>query len=164
MKVDLDALRKLPDQLDRLVEDASETKSYLTDGVNEQLGGMEPGLINVFVGEHMEARKKVEDFLDELATVTAPGFSSAVTATIGHYESLDETAAVEVDASITIESDDMAGVDSSLSTLYRDPDLPANLFDDCEEPTDSLEKVKDYNHEDGSVGHLSGLIFSVPRH
>jgi len=145
MKVDLDVLRKLPDQMDRLVDDAVESKTYLTDGVNESLGGAEPGLINLFAGEHMEARQKVEDFLDELATATAPGFSSATAAAISHYESTDEDSAADIDDSITVDPDDLGDVNDSLSTLYRDPDLPDNLFDDREEPTDALKKVKDYN-------------------
>jgi hypothetical protein len=135
--VEVDRLRDLPTMMDRLGEDASKGKSYVTDNTKVSW----QGLLNNLTGGHEHAVSTVTTFLDAVQSKVAKPTGAATQAAISYYQHTDARAAERMDAQ------------------YRHGEAPppedytyyeythGTSFHDVGEPEDYYEEPEDYSGE-----------------
>ncbi|GAA1032406.1 hypothetical protein GCM10009557_30820 [Virgisporangium ochraceum] len=131
--VDAAALAGLPRQLDRLEEDATTARTYLQRYTQLNAG---EGIINLILGGHREATRKVSEFY-WLVNAVADGQSRAVSSSVAHYRQTDVAAAAAFDAKLP----------TVASPPQLDPALSSAGFVDRGEPQSDLTTPKDYSTE-----------------
>jgi hypothetical protein len=131
--VDVAALAGLPRQLDRLEGDTAAAHAYAQRYT--QLNGGE-GIINLILGGHREATRKVSGFFGLLNAV-ADGRSNAISAALNHYRKTDLAAAAALDAKLP----------ALPSPPKIDPVLGSAGFVDRGEPQSDLTAPKDYSSQ-----------------
>jgi hypothetical protein len=132
--VDAAALAGLPAMLDRLGDDAQQSRNYLNK--HTDLNGGE-GFFNVILGGHRQAVDNVNRFFTTLAEPVAGGNATRVRAAVDFYKRTDHAAAAAFDA--TLPSPGAA------APIPEYPGARPAVFADRAEPTGSLASPPDYN-------------------
>jgi hypothetical protein len=128
--VDVAALAGLPRQLDRLSEDATAGRNYVERYTQLSTG---EGIINLIMGGHREATRKVSTFFRILDSV-ADGQSRGVGSALIHYRNTDLAAAAAFDAKLP-----------KIAWPNTEPDMGSLGFADRGEPQNGMTPPPQYN-------------------
>ena len=130
--VDVAALAGLPRQTSRLSEDAAAARTYVERYTQLSSG---EGIINIVLGGHREATRKVSMFY-RMLNAAADRQSNAVSAALNHYRQTDLAAAAALDARLP-----------ATNTPLTQPDMGSLGFADRGEPQNGLRAPKDYSDQ-----------------
>lgn len=132
--VDVAALALLPDQLDRLGDDAARGRSYVADHTVLKPG---EGLFNLILGGHRTAVDSACRFLGDRLGPHARDHAGVVRSAVEYYRTTDLKAAAQVDATIA--------PPAGHTRLLPQPGRWPGLFTDDAEPVDLLVRPPDHH-------------------